>query len=130
MATTAAASMPHRLQLRQTARLSALPPQADPSTARLSCCLPQLEDWLSLKLSCVQGFQFLPAAALALEHLVRCDEIPQRPVGHESLVLQALIGHGAELAALEPGGDCRALVAEAILQMNSSDEMVTSYFAG
>lgn len=71
---------------------------------------------MSLELNCIQGSGCVPAAALALEHLVRCNEIPQRPVWYQSLVLQALVGHGAELAALEPGGDRRALVAEAVLQ--------------
>jgi hypothetical protein len=60
---------------------------------------------------------------------MRRNQIPQRPVGHQSLVLQALVGHGAELAALEPGSDRRALVAEAVLQLNSSDTGNT-YFAG
>lgn len=51
---------------------------------------------------------------------MRCNEIPQRPVWHESLVLQPLISHGAELAALQPGGDRQALVAEAVLQISAT----------
>jgi hypothetical protein len=55
------------------------------------------------------------AAAAVPEHLARKYEILQRPVGHQAPVLQGLICHGADVAALQPRGNRSAFIAKAVL---------------